>query len=280
MFTHLIESGSHKRDMARRGRFFLGTLALYGLLLVVAGVASVYAYDSHLGTQNLERYMLVAIPLAPHEPQRPGEQRRAAGGGGDGREIFRRADRIAPLFENYQPPSTISTERNRKAELPRHNETYASSNIDVDPVGGGGGLNLPDVGGGGGRYPGHGDRDAVVVPIAPAEDPLPPPRPTPAPVKTRQQIRLSSHVISSKILSKPAPLYPSLARQARIQGAVTVEILVDEQGRVVSAQATNGPPLLRAAAQQSAYQARFSPTTISGQPVKVSGVITYNFILQ
>ncbi|HZH31235.1 MAG TPA: energy transducer TonB [Pyrinomonadaceae bacterium] len=275
MFTHLIESGSHKRDMARRGRFFLGTLALYGLLLVVAGVASVYAYDSHLGAQNLERYMLVAIPLAPREAERPDEPRRAAGGG-DGREMIQRADRIAPLLENYQPPSTISTERNRKAELPRNNEPYISSRVDVNP-GGGGGLKLPGDGDG---SPTRANREAVVVPVAPEEDPLPPPRPTPAPVKPRQQIRLSSNVISSKILSKPAPPYPPLARQARVEGAVTVEILVDEQGRVVAAQATNGHPLLRVAAQQSAYQARFSPTTISGQPVKVSGVITYNFILQ
>jgi protein TonB len=123
--------------------------------------------------------------------------------------------------------------------------------------------------------------NAVVVPVDPADIP-PPPRatPTPAPAKPPEQVRLSSVVISSKIITKPAPPYPALAKQARIQGAVTVEILINEQGRVVSAQATSGHPLLRAAAQASAYQARFSPTSISGQPVKVAGVITYNFILQ
>jgi protein TonB len=93
-------------------------------------------------------------------------------------------------------------------------------------------------------------------------------------------VRLSSVVISSKIISKPVPPYPALAKQARVQGSVMVEILIDEQGRVISAQATNGHPLLRAAAQGSALQAKFSPTSISGQPVKVSGVITYNFVLQ
>jgi protein TonB len=128
-------------------------------------------------------------------------------------------------------------------------------------------------------YPNNTNRNAVVVPVAPADDPLPP-VPKPSPVKRREQIRVSSSVISSKIISKPAPAYPALAKQARVQGMVTVEILVDEQGRVVAAQATNGHPLLRMAAQQSAFHARFSPTTISGQPVKVSGVITYNFVLQ
>lgn len=276
MFTHLIESGSHKKDMARRGRFFLGTLGLYGLLLSVAGVASVYAYDSHLGRQNLELYTLVAIPLAPAEARRPDEPRPASGGGRSP-EIIQRAAAIAPLFDNTRPPDTISTERNRHAEIPRHNMPYAVTGRDYDPTRGGGGiLNEP----GGGDHPNNANRNAVVVPVKPTDDPEPPPTPTPVPVKPPDKIRVSGSVISSKIISKPAPLYPAIAKSTRVQGAVTVEILVDEQGRVVAAQATSGHPLLRMAAQQSAYQARFSPTTISGQPVKVSGVITYNFILQ
>ncbi|HEX8127527.1 MAG TPA: energy transducer TonB [Pyrinomonadaceae bacterium] len=272
MFTHLIESGSHKKDMARRGRFFLGTLGLYGMLMMIAGVASVYAYDSHLGRQNLELYTLVALPPLPSEVQIP-ERRQPAGGGVQRSELIQRAERIAPLFDNTRPPDTISTESNRSAELPR-NAPYVISGRDVTPSDGGG-LDAPQ---GGVNYPNHTNRNAVVVPVAPAEDPLPPP--TPTPVKTREQIRLPSSIINSKVLSKPVPVYPMLARQARVQGAVTVEILIDEQGRVVAAHATNGHPLLRTAAQQSAYQARFSPTTLSGQPVKVSGVITYNFILQ
>jgi protein TonB len=58
-----------------------------------------------------------------------------------------------------------------------------------------------------------------------------------------------------------------------------VQIVVDEDGKVISAKASSGPPLLLYAAEKAAYQARFSPTLLSGLPVKVSGVITYNFIL-
>jgi protein TonB len=124
-------------------------------------------------------------------------------------------------------------------------------------------------------------REEVRVPVRSDDVPPPPPvqpRPTPSPVPDK--VRLPSSVITSKIITKPAPVYPVLAKQARVQGTVTVEITIDEQGRVVFAQATSGHPLLRPAAQQSAYQARFSPTTISGQHVKVSGIITYNFVLQ
>jgi TonB family protein len=56
-----------------------------------------------------------------------------------------------------------------------------------------------------------------------------------------------------------------------------VQVTVDEQGKVTSASAVSGHPLLRASAVAAAYAARFSPTTLSGKPVKIKGVITYNF---
>ncbi|HEV2803199.1 MAG TPA: energy transducer TonB [Pyrinomonadaceae bacterium] len=272
MFTHLIESGSHKKDAARRGRFFLGTLGFYALLLSIAGVASVYAYDSHLGKQNLELYTLVAVPLPPAEAPVP-EQRQPASGGARRSELPQRREAIAPLLDNIRPPENISTVRNNSAELPR-NRAYTITGRDVDPPEGGA-LGTPSNI----NYSSHTNRNAVVVPAERADDP-PPPTPTPAPVKPPAQIRVASSVISSKVISKPAPVYPAIAKQTGVQGTVSVEILVDEGGRVISARATTGHPLLRLAAQQSAYQARFTPTTISGSPVKVSGVITYNFILQ
>jgi outer membrane biosynthesis protein TonB len=58
-----------------------------------------------------------------------------------------------------------------------------------------------------------------------------------------------------------------------------VEIVIDEAGRVLSAHATSGHPLLRLEAEKAAYRARFSPTLLQNEPVKVKGVITFNFIL-
>ncbi len=74
--------------------------------------------------------------------------------------------------------------------------------------------------------------------------------------------------------------YPQIAKAAGVQGVVSVQILVDEGGRVVSAKAASGHPLLQAAAVQAAYKARFTPTLLSGKPVKVTGSITYNFLLR
>jgi TonB family protein len=89
---------------------------------------------------------------------------------------------------------------------------------------------------------------------------------------------IDSGVLNGKALSLPKPEYPSSARTQRISGAVPVEILIDEKGRVVLVGSLGGHPLLQASARDSACGARFSPTVLKGQPVKVTGVITYNFV--
>jgi TonB family protein len=87
-------------------------------------------------------------------------------------------------------------------------------------------------------------------------------------------------VINGRAISKPAPPYPLIAKAARASGAVGVRVVVNEQGDVVSAWAASGHPLLKAAAVEAASQAKFTPTTLAGRPVKVAGVITYNFVLE
>ena len=86
--------------------------------------------------------------------------------------------------------------------------------------------------------------------------------------------------INGKATYLPKPAYTAIAKAGRASGAVTVEVLIDENGKVISAHAVSGHTLLLREAVQAALQARFSPTTLGGQPVKVSGVIVYNFVLQ
>ncbi|MBC7929480.1 MAG: energy transducer TonB [Rubrivivax sp.] len=84
-------------------------------------------------------------------------------------------------------------------------------------------------------------------------------------------------VINGKALSKPAPVYPSFAKSARVMGTVAVSVLVDESGKVTQTQALSGHALLRQSALDAACRATFSPTLIDGPTVKVSGILTYNF---
>jgi TonB family protein len=101
----------------------------------------------------------------------------------------------------------------------------------------------------------------------------------PSPVFRPISKAVSGGVLNGTAISLPAPNYPDSAKRMRMAGVVTVNVIVDETGRVISAEATNGPPALRDSARAAALRARFSPTKLSGQPVKVSGIINYRFSL-
>ena len=90
--------------------------------------------------------------------------------------------------------------------------------------------------------------------------------------------KIEGGVLNGKALALPQPAYPPLARAAHISGTVTIQVLIDEQGNVVDAHAVEGHPLLQPACLAAARQARFSPTSLEGVPVKVTGVIQYTFI--
>jgi protein TonB len=123
--------------------------------------------------------------------------------------------------------------------------------------------------------PGSGNVVSAPTKVAIADEP-PPPEAKPTPPRAP----ISGGVLNGKAISLPKPAYPPIARAAHASGTVVVQVLIDENGNVVSAHAVSGHPLLQAVAVGAARQARFSPTKLSGQPVKVTGVIQYNFVAQ
>ncbi|HEX8633476.1 MAG TPA: TonB family protein [Pyrinomonadaceae bacterium] len=118
--------------------------------------------------------------------------------------------------------------------------------------------------------------DAPVVKTNDADAPPPPPV---KPVVKASLRPVTGGVLNGKAIEMPKPLYPDTARRAQIMGVVTVEVVVDVSGKVIGARAVSGPEMLRAAAERAARQAKFTPALLSGQPVRVSGVINYNFSL-
>ncbi len=276
MFSNLIESGSHVADLKRRGRYLLATTLFYGLLLAVSGVGSIYAYNVRLDYDP--DYELVALMRFPpvqavsEQPRR--EQQRAAA-------TPSRVNQVATRTEiSMQTP--YHAERIASANTPEVNPRQAVIIAEFN-------SNPPEAGGGpvgprtGGSTHGTGIISGPSVPesgVVEGPPPLPTPRPSPPPRQTGGTVSLPSSVISSKVINKPAPPYPPIALAAGIAGTVAVQILVDEQGRVISAKATSGNSLLQAAAVQAAYKASFTPTLLSGQAVKVTGSITYNFVLR
>ena len=266
MFNNLIESRSHTGELKRRGSFFLYTIAAYTLLFVVAGVASIYAYDAHLDEQEGE----VVIMLSPIDlpgPPKPPDNHPANTPRQTSREqtVDVRPVLVASINHPELTPPPISAHPNPVLPVRDGVITRIGDKQSNGPGPGG----PPGPGGDG---PGHVVAPTVVVDTIPP----PPPTPTPAPVK----IFRTTRVLNSEALSLPKPMYPPLAKRAGVSGVVNVQILIDEKGKVMSAHAVSGSPLLSAEAVRAAYQARFSPTIVGDTPVKVSGMINYNFVLQ
>lgn len=281
MFGNLVESGSHRADLKRRSSFFIGTLVFYAVVLSAAGVGSIYAYNTRLDeTAELELTTMLRFPVQaePREeertPPRAAPQRRAAPAAASGDARPFRPAVVTEEWRNNANLSNRAATRNDAPELP------PGAVVDVGPA------NVPAIGGNtpaAANTPAGGATNGSLV--APDAEQVPERRarvePTPQPEAQtpRGPVRLSSGVIAGKATSKPAPAYPEIAKMAGASGTVAVQVVVDEQGRVISAQATSGHPMLRKAAVDAALRARFSPTLLSGVPVKVTGLINYNFVL-
>ena len=126
--------------------------------------------------------------------------------------------------------------------------------------------------------PGNGTGQIISAPTrVEIKDEPPPPAPTPRPTP---HAPISGGVLNGKAVHLVQPPYPAIARSAHACGAVNVQITIDENGNVLSARPVSGHPLLQAAAGAAARGSKFTPTKLSGQPVKVSGIIVYNFTCQ
>ncbi len=263
MFNNLIESSSHRSEFKRRGSFVLFTVASYALFFVIAGVVSIYAYDARMADQDLEIVTMMPLVDLPAPVQPTVATPTDNGPKSESKQtVFERVAPIARVDNPVVAPDKISTVPNPSLPLPKGVIVrFTGRDIDAGQPGGSASLT------GGGNVAGSN-------PIVISEIPPPPPIQKPAPRVIRKK------VINSEALSLPKPAYPPLAKQLRIQGTVSIQVLVDETGKVVSAKPVSGDRFLVNGALNAAYQARFSPTLLGDQPVKVSGLITYNFVLQ
>lgn len=99
----------------------------------------------------------------------------------------------------------------------------------------------------------------------------------PAEVKKPRREFVSMGVVNGKAISLPKPSTPPAAKAVNASGAVNVQVTIDHDGNVINASAVSGHQLLRGAAVAAARSAKFSPQLLDGAPVKVSGIIVYNF---
>lgn len=266
MLDQLVESKSHMNEDKRRSGFMLITLIIAVFGVLTAWGVDLFGKDFGMGSDDLSLTTLVApVPVPdeepPPEPEKQPEKQP---------DVDVRKELIASMDMSPKEPPPISTVKNtvkpiRTDRLTILGTTDSDTGVKVDP----GMARIVADGGTGGLSDSSG--------TAPTGGDEPPP-PPPPPVKKAPAKMISQGVLNGKATSLPKPAYPPAAKAVRASGQVVVQVIISESGSVTSASAVSGHPLLRAAAANAARSARFSPTLLSGQPVKVSGVITYNFV--
>ena len=115
-----------------------------------------------------------------------------------------------------------------------------------------------------------------IVSAAPTAAPPPPPPPK---VEVPHRINVGGNVQAARAISRPNPVYPQLARQARIQGVVKLEAVIDETGKITDLKVISGHPLLVQAALDAVKQWRYQPTVLNNVAVQVATTIDVNFTL-
>jgi len=116
----------------------------------------------------------------------------------------------------------------------------------------------------------------VAMPVAPPPPPLPPP----PPIIKADRIRQGGNVQAANLIEQVNPIYPPLARQARIQGVVVMEAVISKEGSIESLRVVTGHPLLNQAALDAVKQWKYRPTLLNGEPVEVITTVTVTFNLK
>lgn len=271
MFDRLVESEASGADARPRRKIFAVSFIFVALLFSVAVVASIYAADFDLGNDNFDiAELLTPVPATEPVEEQPQPQRQQNAAPSSSDRLIRRV-LMEDVSTNTLIPDKVSTDRNQlmstarkdfdRAQIGRFDSTGTPSGNTDNPNGtDSGGRNFTSS-----NVDDNNGPAKIPPPAAPKVDKKPP------------AIK-SEGVINGKATSLPKPVYTAAAKSVGAQGLVQVQVMIDEAGNVVSAKAVSGHPMLRSEAQKAAYNAKFSTTYLSKVPVKVTGIITYNFV--
>jgi len=246
MFDKLVESSKQKQG-GRARRLFLATSLIYAVTLSAFGVMAIMGFSPALAGE----YNMIVDLIPPPPPLGAPESR--------------------PKQTNLKPapnPNFVDLEKVKK--LP---PLDWAPNMRLAP-----GESVP------GAPPWMGGHESGTPGAPDTKEPPPPPPPTPTPVvkpvatpTPDPVVRLTSVLTQGRALRKVEPPYPTMAKLARVQGMVQVQIEISETGEVTDVTLLSGNPLLREAAMRAAKQWLFKPTELNGRPVRAIGLITFNF---
>lgn len=268
MFDRLVLSSKDQRK-GRTGKFLFVTSLFYSLALASALVVSVVAASPML----YERMDVIRVALPPPPPPPLG---------------VRNPTPNRPQSAAVRPPSIYNPTPLEQLNAAPTTRSIANAPTTLPTIGDVGNVNgIGQFGDPNGVRDGIGPVGGNILGLGSSQENIAPP---PPPLVTKpaervqtpekQVVRLTSQVLTGKAIERRTPAYPILAKQIHVEGSITVEIVISVDGRVESARALGGHPLLMSAAVEAARGWRFQPTLLNDTPVRVTGVITFNFKLQ
>lgn len=241
-----IKSSSRTLDL-------LIALTLHLAVLSVPILAGLYFTD-HLNLKEFQGTFLIAPPPPPPPPPAPAVAMVKAP---PTHRVFESAGKLIA-------PSVIPKNVAEIKEAPLPPDMDSRGGV---PGGVPGGVAGGSMGGVIGGVVGGMSTSVPVAPLAPRVS---------AP---KAPVRVGGRVKEPRLISRENPLYPPLARQTHLEGVVVIEAIVDEQGNVVEAKVTSGPPLLIQSALDAVRRWRYEPTYLNEQPVPVQLIVTVSFRL-
>ena len=245
MFDDLVECSPTRKKTNKPWTVILSTVVQCGVLGFLVLIPLIY-------TEALPRTMLTTLLVAPPPPPPPPPPPAAAPV-----KIIKPVARLIQAGK-LTAPRAIPKEVNiiKEQEMPP----------DMGAVGVTGGVP--------GGVPGGQAGGVLGGIIGGVGSSLPPP-----PKATPTRIRVGGQVQQASLISQPKPVYPALARQARIQGVVRLQAVIAKDGTVQELQVLSGHPLLVPSAMEAVRQWRYKPTLLNGEPVEVITTIDVNFVL-
>jgi protein TonB len=247
-FNALLEMPATQRT--RRGTLkWLSAMGLH--IVIVAALIIVPLYTT--GTIHLNEYHEIPV-VAPPPPLAPPP---APAGGAVAPHIKHPKAKLNYTLQKLTAPTAIPT-----------NVSSGPNNV---------GEAAPDFGGVEGGVPGGVIGGVVGGVLGGTGTSAPTPPPAPRPVQ--KIVRVGSGVKPPRQTYSANPVYPLLARETHIWGAVVVDAVIDEHGNVVQARVLSGHPLLMDAALKAVLLWKYEPTTLNGQPVSVELQVQVHFKL-
>lgn len=275
MLDQLVESRNHTSEHKKFGGFMLSTGIILVAVLIIGFIFSIFNQNIVLAADSLEISTLVAPVPAETKPEPINEPKpeNAQTAQNNHSKLPVRTENILRMDENPNIiPDKISVTPSNVKERP--NSAYLIGKTNFDPVGQSSSPTGRGTGNNSKEVSGIVNNSKPIEKVEKEDTDIPPPI-------TKKEVKpptmISGGVVNGKARNLVMPSYPTAAKSVGAKGEVKVQVVIDEDGNVISASAVSGHPLLKTSAVNAARSSKFTPTTLTGQKVKVTGFIIYQF---